>query len=136
LAAEIGARPDAIGGTGICLSGRGAQALKESTLAGGGIQGALFVLTEKLMHSFQIREFSLPLGLYGFDTLLGAVLAFGGDPSKYSWDAKRFIASHPRATFTVTRKNWWSYSDLKTQINRILNNALRMLVLEATKYYF
>jgi len=136
LALELGARSDAIAGTGICLSGRGAAALNTRTLTEGGIQGALFVLTEATMLAFRRRKFDLPLGLYGFDTLLGAVLGYGGDPSAHAWDAKRYIASHPSATFTVIQKKWWSYSDAKTRIKRILNNALRVLVREATKYYF
>lgn len=125
--------PDCIAATGIPTSGRTAASLREETLKHGGLHGAMFGIKESAMAQLRARKFRLPLGLYGFDTLLGAVLGFGLDPARHDWDAKRFILIVPDVSWVIDRKAWWRPSVLKTQFNRTVNNALRALVVEATK---
>jgi hypothetical protein len=107
--------------------------LREHTLREGGLHGCFFALTEVAMDEFRGKNIRLPLGLYGFDTLLGAILGFGLDPLKNQWDVKKFIYVHPEVTWSIDEKKWWRYSVIKTQMKRILNNALRVLVAGATK---
>jgi len=124
---------DAIAGTGVPSSGSTAVKLREDTLREGGLHGAFFAIKEDTMLALRQRSFRLPLGLYGFDTLLGAVLAFGLDPSVNEWNPKKCIFVHPDVTWIIDEKKWWRYSVIKTQFNRIQNNALRKLVVGATK---
>ena len=126
---------DTLAGGGVLVTGRTASKLRERTLREGGIQGAFFVLKESAMNELRVKDFHLPLGLYGFDSLLGAVLSFGIDPSKNKWDAKSYIFLHPDITFSIDEKKWWRYSDIKTHFKRILNNGLRILVIGATRDY-
>jgi hypothetical protein len=135
LAAALSKPTELLAAGGVPVSGRTATRLRESTLREGGLHGAFFALKSGVMNEFRDRDFCLPLGLYGFDSLLGAVLAFGIDPSRNQWDVKRFIFLHPDVGFTIDQKKWWRYSVVKTQIRRILNNALRVLVVEATKNF-
>jgi len=135
LAAGVASAPAALAGTGVPSSGRTAHKLGAEMLREGGLQGSFFVLKESVMNEFRDSGFRLPLGLYGFDTLLGAVLAFGLDPSKNQWNAKGCILIHPEVTWTSDKKNWWRPSVVRTQYKRILNNALRVLVIQATKNY-
>lgn len=135
LAASISSSTDALAAGGVPVSGGTARQLREHTLKVGGLHGALFVLKEAVMLEMRDKGFRLPLGLYGFDSLLGAVLAFGLDPSVNNWDIKKFVILNPDVVFIIDEKKWWRYSVIKTQFKRILNNALRVLVVEATKYY-
>lgn len=133
LAQGMATAADAIAGTGLPTSGRTASKLRDVTLREGGFHGNFFAINESAMLELRRRHFRLPLGLYGFDTLLGGILGFGLDPAKNSWDAKKFIFVHPDVTWTIDEKKWWHYSAVKTQAKRILNNALRKLVIGATK---
>lgn len=133
LAQGMAAAPDAIAGTGLPTSGRTASKLRKITLHEGGFHGNFFAIKETAMIELRRRDFRLPLGLYGFDTLLGAILGFRLDSSKNKWNAKKFIFVHPDVTWTIDEKKWWHYSAVKTQAKRILNNALRKLVIGATK---
>jgi hypothetical protein len=133
LAEGMASATGAIAGTGVPSSGRTATLLREHTLRDGGLHGCFFALTANAMDEFRRQNIRLPLGLYGFDTLLGAILGFGLDPLKNRWDVKRFIYVHPEVTWTIDEKKWWRYAVVKTQLKRILNNALRLLVAGATK---
>lgn len=132
LAESMATATQALAGGGVPVSGRTANQLREHTLRVGGLHGALFVLKEAVMIEMRDRAFKLPLGLYGFDSLLGAVLAFGLDPLRNQWDIRKYVILHPDVTFTIDEKKWWRYSVIKTQFRRILNNALRTLVVRAT----
>jgi len=135
LAAAMSSAPRSLAGTGIPSSGKSAQRAREELLRDGGLQGNFFAIKQSAMHALRDSNFELPLGLYGFDSLLGAVLAFGLDPSKHPWSVKEFILVHPDVTWTVDEKKWWRYSTVKTHFKRILNNALRVLVVQATKNF-
>lgn len=136
LAIGMSRDPNSLAGTGVPSSGRTALQLREVTLKEGELHGNVFALKEVVMNDLRKRKFRLPLGLYGFDTVLGAVLGFGLDPSENQWNARERIFVHPDVTWTNDEKKWWRYSDVKTQFNRILNNGLRVLVVQATKYFF
>jgi len=135
LAAGMAADQVAIAGTGIPTSGRTAPHLREQMQREGGLQGNFFALKEAAMHQLKNTNFRLPLGLYGFDTLLGAVLGFGLDPARNPWNAKGYILVHQAVTWSIDAKKWWRYAEIKTHSKRILNNALRVLVIQATKNF-
>ena len=135
LATGMSSSPHSIAATALPTSGASASTLREQMTRHGGLTGALFALKESTMGELRTRDIRLPLGLYGFDTLLGAVLGFGLDPAKNEWNPQKYILVHPEVTFTIPTKKWWRYSDVKTQLNRILNNALRVLVIQATKNF-
>lgn len=135
LASALTLSSDAIAGTGVPSSGRTAHKLREEMLRCGGLQGSFFALKRSAIEEFRLRKFKLPLGLYGFDTLLGAVLGYGLDPSKNEWNAKGFILFNPDVTWTSDVKEWWRPIAVRTQFKRILNNALRVLVIKATKNF-
>jgi hypothetical protein len=134
LAAAMSKSTEALAGGGV-PAGQKASGLRDDAHREDGLHGALFALKEAVMNELRDKHFRLPLGLYGFDSLLGAVLAFGLDPSKNQWDEQRYIVLHPDVTFRIEKKQWWRYTVIKTQFNRILNNALRTLVEEATKEF-
>lgn len=133
LATGMSVTNDAIAGTGVPTSGKTAIQLREDTLRDGGLHGAFFAIKEETMVELRRKNIRLPLGLYGFDTLLGAVLAFGLDPMKNEWDVRKYIFVHPDVTWEIDEKKWWRYSVVRTQFKRIYNNALRKLVVGATK---
>ncbi len=135
LAGLLDASPLALGGTGVPLTGSTAAQMKQLAKDEGALHGNFFALKRSTMQGFQAAGFKLPLGLYGFDTLLGAVLGFGADPSRYAWNAQQRIVSSADIAWHTPEKHWWSGKEVKTQFNRILNNALRQLVRESTKYY-
>lgn len=123
---------DAIAGTGLPSSGRSAAHLRKETLSGSGLTGAFFAIKAPTMQVLREKNIRLPLGLYGFDSLLGAILAFGLDPARNQWNASKYIFIHPDVTWIIDDKKWWRFSVVKTQLNRILNNGLRVLVVNAT----
>lgn len=135
LSSEMAKSPVAIAGTGVPGSGRTAAQLRERTVNEGALHGNFFALKSKVMLSFREKGFRLPLGLYGFDTLLGGVLGFGLDPAKNKWSPKEFILANPEVTWFHAEKKWWRYSDVITQFNRISNNSLRILVRKATQNF-
>lgn len=132
LATGMTAAPRSLAGTGVPASGRSALDMRDQMEREGGLHGNCFAIKQAVMNDFRDRNFRLPLGLYGFDSLLGAVLAFGLDPAKNQWNVKERVLAHPEVTWEIDEKKWWRFSVVKTQINRILNNALRVLVVQAT----
>ncbi|WP_300452762.1 hypothetical protein [Accumulibacter sp.] len=135
LAAALPAVPAALAGTGVPSSGTDVVRARTELLSEGGLRGAFFALKKPVMDELRSRNIRLPLGLYGFDTLLGAILAFGLDPARHAWDVRTHIFVHPDVTWTIEEKKWWRYAVVKTQWRRKLNNALRALVVQATKRF-
>lgn len=135
IAALLAASPDALAGTGMPLTGGTAQAMQQRALEEGALHGNFFALKRSTMEGFRTSGFRLPLGLYGFDTLLGGVLGFGADPARHGWDPRRRIASAADIAWFTREKHWWDITDVRTQFNRIQNNALRQLVRASTKHY-
>lgn len=132
LAAALASRPQVLAAGGVPTAGRMLRDLPH-ILDEGGMYGALFAFKAGVMAELKRRDFHLPLGLYGFDSLLGAVVGFGLDPASNAWDVKRYIHLHPDVGFHIDAKQWWRYSVARTQFRRIINNALRTLVVGATR---
>lgn len=128
--------PKALAATALPSMSRSAQQWRDTILNDGGIGGGFLALRSSVMADLRNRGFRLPLGLYGFDATLGAVLAFGLDPARNAWDMKGRIAAHPQATWYSTEKQWWRLSDLRTQLNRLVKVALRVLVGQALRDAF
>lgn len=125
----------ALAATGIPSSGRSAARLKRLALREGYLHGNLFALRLTVMEELRARGIRLPLGLYGYDGLIGAMLAFGLDPSRHEWDLMQRIVVSPEVTWTHDEKKWWRIADLKAQILRIRKQALRHLVVRAVRNF-
>lgn len=135
LARSLQANPAALACTGTPSTGRTAQRIRQEMLSDGGLHGNLFALRSRTIDELRRTHFDLALGLYSFDTVLCAILAYGLDPQTYQWDAKGRIIVAPDVTWTTEEKRWWHPADVKTQLKRYLNIAQRVLEREATKYY-
>jgi hypothetical protein len=89
LAAALDRAPIAWAATGVPTVGPSATAQRERLLAEGGLHGNLYALRGSVVARFRARGFRLPLGLYRNDSLLGAVIGYGGDPATETWDVSR-----------------------------------------------
>ncbi len=135
LTSRLRDRPEALAGTGTPSKGRTAEKVRKKLLSEGGIHGNLFALSRHTIEVLKKENFALALGLYSFDTVLGAILGYGLDPKTNQWDARKRIIVAPDVTWLTEEKRWWNPSDVKTQLKRYLNIAQRVLEREATKYY-
>ena len=135
LARHLRDAPAALACTGTPSSGRTAQRIREEMLSDGGLHGNLFALRSQTIEELRHTHFELALGLYSFDTVLCAILAYGLDPQTKQWDAKGRIIVAPDVTWTTEEKRWWHPADVQTQLKRYMNIAQRVLEREATKYY-
>ncbi len=135
LVASLTSHPNALASAGTPSIGRTAARIREEMLRDGGLHGNLFAMSQSALNTIRLKGFALPLGLYSFDTILCAVLAYGLDPLRNRWNIKEYIVADPEATWTNKEKKWWRYSDLKTQFRRYLNIAQRVLERQATIYY-
>lgn len=135
LAEHLRNAPSAFASTGIPSIGRTAKRIREEMLKNGGLHGNLFALSSNTIDELRRTGFKLALGLYSFDTVLGAILGYGLDPKAKQWDAKTRIIVVPDVTWKTETKRWWHPSDIRTQIKRNLNIAQRVLERKATKYY-
>jgi len=136
LEAGMSSAPTALAGTSVPTTGRSATQWREAVLKEGGLVGGFFAFKKSVMTELRDKKFNLPLGLYGYDATLGAVIAFGLDPSKNQWNPKERIFAHPEVTWVTNEKNWWRLSDVKSHINRTLKAALRVLVGQAVRDFF
>ena len=125
-----------LGGSGAPASGRSAGQVRETLQRDGGLHGNCFALHGRTVQALRQADFHLPVGLYGFDTVLGAALSFGLDPRSNGWAPKRFIANDPGVSWQVPTKHWWHPQDLRTHWARLRKNGLRQLVRRATQYHF
>lgn len=128
--------PNALAGTSVPTTGRSATKWRKEVLAEGGLVGGFFAFKESVMTELREKNFNLPLGLYGYDATLGAVIAFALDPSKNQWNLKERIFAHPEVTWVTNKKKWWSPSDVKSYLNRTLKAVLRGLVGQAMRDFF
>lgn len=127
--------PAALACTGTPSSGRTAQRIRQEMLDDGGLHGNLFALRSHTIEELRQTHFELALGLYSFDSVLCAILAYGLHPQTKQWDAKGRIIVAPDVTWTTEEKRWWHPADVRTQFKRYMNSAQRVLEREATKYY-
>lgn len=135
LADSLAASDTAIAASGFPMSGRTSRDIQAALQAHGGLHGNLFAIRQSAMQALRQRKIRLPLGLYGFDTVLGGFLGYGLNPQEYTWDMKGRVTTEAGVHWQVREKHWWNPDDLRTQLKRILNNALRALVRKATTYY-
>lgn len=131
LQAELDSSPEALAGTGVPSTGRSATDWQKNAELENGLHGNLFAFRKSVMLEFRQRRIKLPLGLYGYDGLLGALIAFGLDPAHQEWDPNTRILVCKDVTWTHKEKKWWCLSDLKTQLQRRLKQSLRLLVVKA-----
>lgn len=135
LAESLTASHTALAASGFPMSGRTSRDIQAALQAHGGLHGNLFAIRQTAMQALRQRKIRLPLGLYGFDTVLGGFLGYGLNPQEHAWDLKRRVTTEAGVHWLVREKHWWNPDDLRTQMKRILNNALRALVRKATTYY-
>jgi hypothetical protein len=127
--------PQTIAASGYPQSGRSSEQVQAVLHEDGGLHGNLFAINKATMQALRSRRIRLPLGLYGFDTVLGGILGYGLDPRSNDWDMRNRVATRPGIYWHVREKQWWNVVDVKTQFKRIINNALRVLVRKATIEY-
>lgn len=133
LAAGLVCSPAALAATGVPSSGRTASQLRSLALREGHLHGNLFAFRPSVMEELRRRTIRLPLGLYGYDGLIGALIAFALDPSAHEWDAKSRILVSPDVTWTHEALKWWRPADLKTHFQRTRKRSLRALVVRAVR---
>lgn len=126
--------PEALAFSGSPMVGRSSDELHASFLKWGGLHGNCFAFSPTCIEKLRMAKAVLPIGLYGFDTVLGGMLGFGLNPPVHTWDIKRFVHTVPNLRWRVPPKSALSLRDLRTHVKRIRNNALRALVRAATVY--
>lgn len=135
LVTAMEGKQDALAATGVPTAGRSAAAMREEMTREGGIHGNLFALRRSTMTALRKQGFKLPLGIYRTDATLGAVLAFGLDPSSNAWEPRRRIAMAPDANWDVDSKRWWSWSDVRAQLKRLDRQAQGVLENHAVSHW-
>jgi hypothetical protein len=136
LADGLSHAPQALAGSAVPMVGRTAGPWRDHLLTKGGMVGGFLALKGSTMQALRERRFYLPLGLYGFDGLLGAMFAFGMNPMQNSWQLQERIHVCAGAHWTTTPKKWWHMTDLLQQFSRMQRIALRVLVSGATRDFF
>lgn len=109
---------DALGGTGIPSTGRGARSLKNQLLTEGGFHGNLCCIRANALDAMRSRDIRIPLGIYRTDSTMGAFLSFGLDPSQFSWNPRKYISVDPNSTWKTDDKHWWNYRDVISSLKR------------------
>lgn len=135
LAESIERSDIALAASGFPMAGRSSCEIQAEVNTHGGLHGNLFAIRQETMQALRDRNIRLPIGLYGFDTVLGGFLGFGLDPAQHEWDMKGRVTTDAGVCWFVRNKHWWNIGDIRTQMKRILNNALRALVRKATTHY-
>lgn len=108
----------ALAATGIPSSGRSAASLARQMEAERGIHGNLYLLRGQVLSSLRKQGFTLPLGIYRTDPLLGAAVKFNLDPTQYDWDPKRIRVVRD-ASWDRRPLSALSVGDWVTQFRRI-----------------
>ena len=116
----------ALGGTGVPTTGQTARHLAKKMLGEGGFHGNFCCVRGSAIAEIRQRNFRIPLGLYRTDSLLGAVLTFGFDPAKNTWNPRR-IHVHPQATWITPPKHWWRYQEWMAFTKRRIRQAKGIL---------
>jgi hypothetical protein len=109
--------PEAWAGTGVPTRGMSARWLRRQMLATGGIHGNLYAIRGDVLQRLVDSGFSLPLGIYRSDPLLGALMCFSLDPAGNAWDDRR-IRVVADASWGHDTLKWWSVGDWRTHLKR------------------
>lgn len=104
LVAALEANPEALAASGMPSQGFSAARLRRQMLAEGGLHGNLFAVRGQAVRQMKEVGFRLPVGLYRFDSTLGAALSFGLDPSRNDWEPKRRIVSVDGCGWSTARE--------------------------------
>lgn len=120
--------------TGLPSSGRSAKALSRQLLETHGIHGNLYCIKPNVMLHIRETGFHLPLGIYRTDPTLEAAIKFNFDPENNKWGIKRVFV-HPEVTWSVPKKYWWRYSDIKSQFKRLIRQAQGSLENKSVQFH-
>jgi hypothetical protein len=120
------AKPKALAASGVPSVGRSAKKLKEMMLTETGIHGNLHALRGSSLEQLRAESFTLPLGFYRVDGLIGALVCFGLDPASNEWDSTRILVQ-PKATWMIRPLNWKSPKDIRSHGKRVVRQAQGVL---------
>lgn len=126
LGEALANQDDALGGTGV-------PSIEPTTITKHGqrapesyFHGNFCCLTDTAIKKIRLQNICLPLGLYRVDSLMGAMLSVGFDPTRNTWLGSR-IYVHPAASWQTDKKHWWRISDIRAQIKRIVRQSRGVL---------
>lgn len=126
LGNSIASQSNVLGGTGVpnvepATIDKSSQPAPDS-----GFHGNFCCLTGAAIEKIRLQNISLPFGLYRVDSLMGAMLSVGFDPTCNTWDGSRIFV-HPAASWQTDPKHWWRISDIRAQIKRIFRQSRGVL---------
>jgi hypothetical protein len=127
LAEGLQTSPRMLAASGVPTVGRTATRVKNDMLREGAIHGNMYALRQDVLRQLRLRGIRLPIGLYGYDALIGAFICFGLDPVGNQWDCGRILV-HAQATWTNTPLAWWKPSAIVKHGKRMMRQARRTLV--------
>jgi hypothetical protein len=122
LGGAVQADPQALGGSGVPTVGRSARALRQNMLVNGGFHGNLCCLKAGVLAHMRQSSVFLPVGLYRTDSLMGALLCFGLDPSTCLWEDYR-IHVQGHASWQLDPPRWWRVNDVLAYSKRLLRQG-------------
>jgi len=132
LAGDLHRNRHVLSATGVPGYGRSAARLRQQLLAEGGVHGNLFAVRGQVITAFRERGFRVPIGMYRVDSLLGAVLAFGLDPSRSQWDRSRLYVD-PDVTWHAPTLSMFRPADVRTQLRRVMRQSRGVLETRAVR---
>lgn len=127
-------QPKKLGGSGVPSGNSTAERLAKIMLSEGGFHGNFCAIMGNVIKEIKDRSIYIPIGLYRTDSLVGAWLSFGLNPSVNDWSTDRLLV-HPDVTWDTPTKYWWNYSDIKATFKRKLRQARGNLENNAVRYY-
>jgi hypothetical protein len=127
----MAATPKALGASGVPTMGRSAKRLQKQP----GAHGNLCAVRGDALAQLREMGFRLPVGIYWIDGILFAVICFGLDPSKNKWESDRLLVC-PQATWAFQPLRWWSATDVKAHLKRIMRQAQGVLENRAVRELF
>lgn len=136
LAREMTNNPAYLAASGVPTGGRSAESYKRSVIRDGGLHGNLYVLAGDTMQELRERRIRLPLGLYGYDGMIGAMLAFGLNPRVNQWNLKERIGLCLDANWFPLEEKRGVLAKIRVALPRMYRQALRVLVFRAMKDFF
>lgn len=102
--------------------GRSAALLRQQMIERHDLHGTLFALKGDLVERIRQQGYSLPVGLYRGDGLLGSMIRHDLDPLRNEWDPAR-IAVCAEASWRVRAPSPLRLSDYRRHFNRLVQQA-------------
>ena len=134
LGSALERESQSVGGCGVPSGSNSSDKLAEKMLAEGGFHGNFCAIKGSVIETIKRRGIRIPLGMYRTDSLVGAWLAFGLDPSTNNWDIGRLLVVS-EVTWDTPVKKWWRYSDIKSAISRKVRQSRGDLENTAVRYF-